>query len=171
MVILSWEFIYSRQLQPYVVKCYELAPDGLVAVFEYLEIFTVDDLYKNQSTMREMLTDIAAEFLIGDVGISSVNYQDFISCTRGIFIIKRYLLFLRRYYITFLHNIAYFTFLFFPTDSLLMRGLGTALAGAGDGKSTQPRNVSMPDSIFPKLSRIAIVLPYAVSITEKRNTP
>ena len=68
------EFIYSRQLQPYVVKCYELAPDGLVAVFEYLEIFTVDDLYKNQSTMREMLTDIAAEFLIGDVGISSVNY-------------------------------------------------------------------------------------------------
>lgn len=33
--------------------------------------------------------------------------------------------------------------------SNVMRGLGTALAGAGDGKSTQPRNVSMPDFVTP----------------------
>lgn len=68
------EFIYSMQLQPYVIKCYEIAPNGIVGVFEYVEGFTLDDFYKNQSRMREILKKIAANFLIGDVGISSVNY-------------------------------------------------------------------------------------------------
>ena len=68
------EFIYSLQLYPYVIKCYETTPDGLIAVFEYVEIFTIDDFYKNQTRMREILSDIARDFLIGDVGISSINY-------------------------------------------------------------------------------------------------
>lgn len=68
------EFIYSLALQPYVVKCYETFADGLLAVFEYVEIFTIDDYWKSQERMREMLSDIAQNFLIGDVGISSTNY-------------------------------------------------------------------------------------------------
>lgn len=68
------EFIYSLPLQPYVIKCYETLPDGLMAVFEYVEIFTIDDFWKSQDKMREMLNDIATNFLIGDVGISSTNY-------------------------------------------------------------------------------------------------
>lgn len=68
------EFIYSLPLQPYVIKCYETFADGLLAVFEYVEIFTIDDFWKNQDRMREMLSDIAENFLIGDVGISSTNY-------------------------------------------------------------------------------------------------
>lgn len=68
------EFIYSMQLQPYVIKCYEVSPNGVLGVFEYVEVFSLDDFYKNQSTMREILTEIAANFLIGDVGVSSVNY-------------------------------------------------------------------------------------------------
>lgn len=68
------EFIYSIPLQPYVIKCYEVSPDGLVGVFEYIEVFTLDDLYKNQTRMRDILRDIATSFLIGDVGISTVNY-------------------------------------------------------------------------------------------------
>lgn len=68
------EFMYSLALQPYVIKCYETFPDGLLAVFEYVEIFSIDDFWKNQDKMREMLTDIAKNFLIGDVGISSTNY-------------------------------------------------------------------------------------------------
>lgn len=68
------EFIYSLPLQPYVIKCYECCIDGLFAVFEYVEIFTIDDFWKNQDTMRTMLEDIAKNFLIGDVGISSANY-------------------------------------------------------------------------------------------------
>ena len=68
------EFIYSLPLQPYVIKCYETLPDGLMAVFEYVEIFTIDDFWKSQDKMREMLNDIATNFLIGDVGVSSTNY-------------------------------------------------------------------------------------------------
>ena len=68
------EFIYSLPLQPYVIKCYETFADGLLAVFEYVEIFTIDDYWKSQERMREMLSDIAQNFLIGDVGISSTNY-------------------------------------------------------------------------------------------------
>ena len=68
------EFMYSLALQPYVVKCYETFADGLLAVFEYVEIFTIDDYWKSQEQMREMLSDIAQNFLIGDVGISSTNY-------------------------------------------------------------------------------------------------
>jgi hypothetical protein len=68
------EFIYSMQLQPYVVKCYEIVPNGVIGIFEYVEVFSIDDFYKNQSKMREILTEIAAKFLIGDVGVSSTNY-------------------------------------------------------------------------------------------------
>lgn len=68
------EFIYSLRLYPYVIKCYEVYADGLIAVFEYVEIFTIDDFYKNQESMRKILSEIAKNFLIGDVGISSTNY-------------------------------------------------------------------------------------------------
>jgi hypothetical protein len=68
------EFIYSIQLQPYVVKCYETYGDGLMAIFEYVEIFTIDDFWKNTQKMSVILTDIASQFMIGDVGISSTNY-------------------------------------------------------------------------------------------------
>lgn len=68
------EFMYSLPLQPYVIKCYETLGDGLMAVFEYVEIFTIDDYWKNQDKMREILADIASSFMIGDVGVSSNNY-------------------------------------------------------------------------------------------------
>ena len=68
------EFIYSMQLYPYVIKCYECLPNGLAAIFEYVEVFSLDDYHKYQDRMREILTDIASGFLIGDVGISSINY-------------------------------------------------------------------------------------------------
>lgn len=68
------EFMYSLPLQPYVVKCYETLPDGLMAVFEYVEIFTIDDYWKSQDKMREILNEIARNFLIGDVGVNSANY-------------------------------------------------------------------------------------------------
>lgn len=68
------EFKYSQNLQPYVVKCYEISPDGLMGVFEYVEIFTMDDYVNNQDKMRTILEDIAKSFLIGDVGVTSKNY-------------------------------------------------------------------------------------------------
>lgn len=68
------EFKYSLQLYPSCIKCYEVSEDGLVAVFEYVEIFTIDDFWENQDRMRAILKDIASVYMIGDVGISSKNY-------------------------------------------------------------------------------------------------
>lgn len=68
------EFIYSIPLQPYVIKCYETYADGLMAIFEYVEVFTIDDFWKNTGKMKEILSQIGNQFLIGDVGIDSTNY-------------------------------------------------------------------------------------------------
>ena len=68
------EYIYPMQLQPYVIKCYECHKDGLMAVFEYVEVFNNDDFWKHQNEMREILEEISENFLIGDVGVSTVNY-------------------------------------------------------------------------------------------------
>ena len=68
------EFIYSLPLQPYVIKCYETYADGLMAIFEYVEAFTIDDFWKNTGRMKEILSQIGNQFLIGDVGINSTNY-------------------------------------------------------------------------------------------------
>ena len=68
------EFKYSKQLQPYVIKVYECFPDGLVAVCEYITVFTIDDIYTHQKEMREILKDISNSYLIGDIGITTKNY-------------------------------------------------------------------------------------------------
>jgi predicted RNA-binding Zn-ribbon protein involved in translation (DUF1610 family) len=68
------EFLYSKKLYPYVVKCYECFPNGLCAVTEYVEIFNLDTFYRYQDKMREMLSDISKSFLIGDVGVTAKNY-------------------------------------------------------------------------------------------------
>jgi hypothetical protein len=68
------EFKYGYQFYPDVVKVYECAPEGLVAVFEYIRIFTMEDFYDNQNKMRSILEKISQGYLIGDVGISADNY-------------------------------------------------------------------------------------------------
>lgn len=68
------EYIYSIALQPYVIKCYEAFEDGFMAIFEYVECFTMDDFWKNTRKMKEILSHIGNQFLIGDVGVSSKNY-------------------------------------------------------------------------------------------------
>lgn len=68
------EFKYSAQLQPCVVKVYESNKEGLIAVTEYVTIFTLDDLYERQEEMREILHSISQNFLVGDIGVSANNY-------------------------------------------------------------------------------------------------
>ena len=68
------EFIYSKNLQPYVIKFYETTPNGLVGFCEYVQIFSLDDFYDNQDKMRKILEEISSEYLIGDIGISTKNY-------------------------------------------------------------------------------------------------
>ena len=66
--------LYSKQLQPYVVKVYESTPNGLIAVTEFVEIFTLAEYHEHQDDMREILSIISKQFLIGDVGITGKNY-------------------------------------------------------------------------------------------------
>ena len=68
------EIKYSKRLYPSVVKVYECATTGLVAAFEYVTIFTLDDFYSYQEDMRPILREISENFLVGDIGISTDNY-------------------------------------------------------------------------------------------------
>lgn len=70
------EFMYSMVTRRRgTAKCYECSPNGICAVFQYGEVFTIDDYYKNQQRMREIIADIVGMgFLVGDVGVSSTNY-------------------------------------------------------------------------------------------------
>lgn len=68
------EMIYSKNLQPYVTKCYECTPSGYIAVEEYVEIFTQDEFRSRQTEMREILEAISEQYLIGDIGITTKNY-------------------------------------------------------------------------------------------------
>lgn len=68
------EFKYSRVHYPDVVKVYECCTNGMVATFEYVTIFSLDDFYDNQNKMREILERLTTNFLVGDIGISTNNY-------------------------------------------------------------------------------------------------
>lgn len=68
------EFKYTKVLYPDVIKVYECLETGLVATFEYITIFSLDDFYDNQTRMREILKGISQNFLVGDIGISTNNY-------------------------------------------------------------------------------------------------
>lgn len=70
------EFKYGRLLYPSVVKVYECLDGGLLAAFEYVETFNLDMFYAKQSEMREILGELSERFLIGDIGITTVNYAN-----------------------------------------------------------------------------------------------
>lgn len=68
------EFRYAKKLYPYVVKVYECLENGLLAVFEYVTIFSYDEYLANQEDMRDILSEISGQYLIGDIGVSTANY-------------------------------------------------------------------------------------------------
>lgn len=71
------EFLYTKALQPYVIKVYECTPDGLISVNEFVDVFTLSDFHQYQDEMREILEDISRNFLVGDVGINGKNYTNY----------------------------------------------------------------------------------------------
>lgn len=72
------EFIYSKVLQPYVIRVYECMKNGLIAVCEYFEVFSEEDFYntKNQIKMKKILKELSKNYLIGDIGIYKKNYTN-----------------------------------------------------------------------------------------------
>ena len=70
------EFLYGKTLYPDVVKAYEIYPNGLMLVTEYITVFSIDDLVTYGDKMRSILKDITKRFFVGDVGIVSKNYAN-----------------------------------------------------------------------------------------------
>lgn len=73
------EFKYSKQLQPYAIKVYEVdRVNGLIAVTEYINCFREGDFMRIdvQAKIRNILSELADDFLIGDVGIDSRNFAN-----------------------------------------------------------------------------------------------
>ena len=69
------EILYTKKLQPYVIKVYECVPNGLVAVSEYVTFFESDDFERYRGEMKKILQQISSMgVLIGDVGITRKNY-------------------------------------------------------------------------------------------------
>ena len=69
------EFKYAKRFGTDVVRVYECTPGvGTVAVFEYITIFSLSDMEKHQDEMREILGRITENFLVGDMGVSVINY-------------------------------------------------------------------------------------------------
>ena len=77
------EFLYTKNLQPFVIKVYECTPCGLLAVSEFVELFTLNDFHIYQDEMKEILEKISSNFLIGDVGITTANYLNWGIRTTG----------------------------------------------------------------------------------------
>ena len=72
------EFKYSKILYPRIIKTYEGVETGVISTSEYITPLTPGQ-YEDpiiQSRMRKILSEITSEFLVGDVGVSSINYAN-----------------------------------------------------------------------------------------------
>lgn len=69
------EFMITKILFPYVTKSYEVATNGNLLVAEYIQPFSSpSEMLRYAPRIREILTELSSVYLIGDVGISSINY-------------------------------------------------------------------------------------------------
>ena len=73
------EFLYSQDLQPYVIKVYECIPNGLIMVCERIAVFDMLEFKKpaTQAEVKDILKNIVGMgYLVGDVGITPKNYTN-----------------------------------------------------------------------------------------------
>lgn len=69
------EFKMAQRLQPYVIKVYEVSESGTLLVTEYIQPFqNFAELRDHEGKIKEILRELSAVYLIGDVGISGNNY-------------------------------------------------------------------------------------------------
>lgn len=71
------EFKMAKRLFPYVTKTYEVSDNGTILVAEYIQPFaSFAEMCKYSDRIREILTKLSTVYLIGDVGISPINYSN-----------------------------------------------------------------------------------------------
>ena len=68
------EYSISRELQPYVTKSYET--NGYILVAESVKTMSLDDFKMRRTDIETILSNLAQDYLLGDVGIINRNYTN-----------------------------------------------------------------------------------------------
>ena len=68
------EYSISRELQPYVTKSYET--NGYILVAESVKTMSLDDFKMHRTDIGTILSNLAQDYLLGDVGIINRNYTN-----------------------------------------------------------------------------------------------
>ena len=71
------EFKMAKRLFPYVTKTYEVSKNGSLLVAEYIQPFTsYGEMLQYERRIKEILEELSASYLIGDVGVTNKNYSN-----------------------------------------------------------------------------------------------
>lgn len=70
------EFTNSYELQPFVIKTYEVDKIGLISVCEYVTLISRDEFMQNQYPILKNLSILSDSYLLGDVGYTPKNFTN-----------------------------------------------------------------------------------------------
>lgn len=71
------EWVMSSLLAPYVAKAHEISKGGHLLVATYAPAFTsFSEMRMHENTIRKILKDWSTRYLLGDVGITHINYAN-----------------------------------------------------------------------------------------------
>lgn len=71
------EWAICKSLMPNVAKAHEISKGGHLLVASYCPAFsTANEMYSHRAEISKILTDWGKRYLLGDVGISSVNFAN-----------------------------------------------------------------------------------------------
>jgi len=71
------EWVMSDMLRPHVADAYEISQGGHLLVASYAPAFTSQhEMYSYRSTITKILTSWSDRYLLGDVGLTNVNYAN-----------------------------------------------------------------------------------------------
>lgn len=68
------EFVMAKELQPYVIKVYEVNSNGLIMTCEYVTVIDKDEYAAQRESILSILDELSQSYLLGDVGYISKNY-------------------------------------------------------------------------------------------------
>lgn len=71
------EWVMSSLLKPYVATAHEISKGGHLLVATYAPAFTsFSEMRFHENTIRKILKDWSARYLLGDVGLTHINYAN-----------------------------------------------------------------------------------------------
>lgn len=71
------EFKMAKRLYPHVTKIYEVSENGTLLVAEYIQPFaSFTEMCRYSERIKEILRELSSVYLIGDVGITPVNFAN-----------------------------------------------------------------------------------------------